>query len=104
MGKEKKHSVNQVQSLLESLKIRPSNSDNKSQKRQSSSKEPRKEDLLQLADKLRSLLTLEEDELDKGTTPEEKTDSQSWLDWGLSLLKQWGPKALEMAPELLALL
>lgn len=36
--------------------------------------------------------------------PEEAKESESWLDWGLDLVKQWGPKLLEAAPELIALL
>jgi hypothetical protein len=35
---------------------------------------------------------------------EEEEEVESWLDWGLGLIKEWGPKALEMAPTLLALL
>lgn len=29
---------------------------------------------------------------------------ESWLDWGLKLLQEWGPMLLEFAPMLLALL
>ena len=43
---------------------------------------------------------LEEGEL----PPQELKETESWLDWGIGLLKEWGPKALEMAPALLALL
>jgi len=31
-------------------------------------------------------------------------EEESWLDWGLRMAKQYGPKLLELAPELLALL
>lgn len=36
--------------------------------------------------------------------PEEAKESESWLDWGLDLIKKWGPMLLEAAPELIALL
>lgn len=35
---------------------------------------------------------------------EEEKEVESWLDWGLGLVKELGPIALEMAPALLALL
>jgi hypothetical protein len=36
--------------------------------------------------------------------PQEEEELESWLDWGLDLLREVGPVALEMAPALLALL
>jgi hypothetical protein len=36
--------------------------------------------------------------------PDEEEELESWLDWGLELVKEWGPVALEAVPGLLALL
>jgi len=101
-GKKSQKETKMVASLLESLRRKPKNSGPKSRRSKSSS--PERGDLLELADRLFSLLNLEESDLETGLAPEEKKDNASWLDWGMSLLKELGPKALEMAPELLALL
>lgn len=37
-------------------------------------------------------------------SPKEEKEVEGWLDWGLGLLKEAGPLALELAPALLALL
>jgi len=42
-------------------------------------------------------------ELDK-LPKEELAETESWLDWGLGLVKQYGPMLLEVAPMLLAAL
>lgn len=41
--------------------------------------------------------------LTKGSGETDPED-ESWLDWGLKLLQEWGPRLLELAPMLLALL
>jgi len=81
-------------------KPKPSNSSSKSQRPK---KEPKRNDLLEMAKVLAKVLKKEEKELDQAP-PEERKEAQGWLDWGLNLLKEWGPKVLEAAPELLALL
>jgi hypothetical protein len=35
---------------------------------------------------------------------EEEEEVESWLDWGLGLIQELGPMAIELAPSLLALL
>jgi len=41
----------------------------------------------------------------KGETPKEAhQQEQSWLEWGMDLVKQYGPMLIELAPELIALL
>ncbi len=43
-------------------------------------------------------------DLDDPMSKEEAADSQSWLDWGINLVKEVGPLLAKVAPELLALL
>lgn len=41
---------------------------------------------------------------DQQVPQQELAETESWLDWGINLAKEWGPLILELAPELLALL
>jgi hypothetical protein len=50
---------------------------------------------------LRAVLKLLEG---KDLPQEEEKEVESWLDWGMGILKELGPMALELAPSLLALL
>lgn len=61
------------------------------------------ESIQQLLQHLVRALEYEEEDLAKLPEKELK-ESESWLDWGLNLVKEWGPKVLSMvAPALLAL-
>lgn len=84
-------------------------------RKESHSTQPRKESRLdsQLIKKLVEEVerSLRPERLDPPTSKRgererasEAAESESWLDWGLNLAKEWGPQLLEVAPELLALL
>jgi hypothetical protein len=43
--------------------------------------------------------------LDDQSLPDlEIEETESWLDWGINLAREWGPTVLEMVPQFLALL
>jgi hypothetical protein len=83
-----------------------SQSDSSRQRRQHTDSEAGRSNRLRLPDQpqlerlVREVLRTREGSV----PPEEAKESESWLDWGLDLIKKWGPMLLEAAPELIALL
>lgn len=83
-------------------KRKPANSKSPSKPPQDA-QPPKKEHVKQLEKHLRKMLSKEETELTKLPLEDLKA-SESWLDWGLRMVKEYGPTLLELAPSLLALL
>jgi hypothetical protein len=77
-----------------------------SEKRSSSkskSKTPRPEEIKTLLRHLLPLLEKEESEVQE-MPKVERQEAEGWLDWGIQLVKDYGPMLAKVAPELLALL
>lgn len=89
----------EISDLLGALKGTASGSQPRSKKRRGLDESSIQELLKHL------VRALEYEEEDLAKMPEkELKESESWLDWGLNLVKEWGPKLAEMAlPVLLAL-
>ncbi len=56
-----------------------------------------------LIEQVLRLVKTEETELESAP-PASRKEADSWLDWGLDLVKQLGPALASLAPQLLALL
>jgi len=65
-------------------------------------KKPSKEEVRTLLKHLLPLLEKEEAEVMQ-MPKEERKEAESWMDWGLNMVKEWGPTLMEVAPMLFGL-